>query len=194
MLKQDAATLAAGLALDAGTARIEVQSLLQHTLGVSRAWLLAHPEQMPDELQHAAYQALLQRRLAGEPLAYILGEREFYGLTFKVTPATLIPRSDTELLVELALQKIPPPGLTATLSRERERGWGRGAHSSELCFIRRRRLRAVLHRSRPKNPRNRGDRRTARDAADPDRTHRSGVRGDARRRRGVRKTDTKARL
>jgi len=108
--------------------------LLQQVLGVSRAHLLAHPEQVLDETQATRYRALLQRRLAGEPLAYILGEREFFGLNFKVTPATLIPRADTELLVELALARIPPPspGLTATLSRERERGWGRGFRVLDL--------------------------------------------------------------
>jgi len=99
----------AALNLDVNSARIEVQMLLQQVLGVSRAHLLAHPEQALDEAQAAAYRTLLQRRLAGEPLAYILGEREFFGLTFRVTPATLIPRPDTELLVELALQRTPNP-------------------------------------------------------------------------------------
>jgi len=120
ILTHDKAALETVLNLDAGTARIEVQMLLQQMLGVTRAHLLAHPEQALDEAQAATYGALLQRRLAGEPLAYILGEREFYGLNFRVTPATLIPRSDTELLVELALQRIPqhlpasltPPGLS----------------------------------------------------------------------------------
>ncbi len=107
LLTRDKAALESTLGLDSGTARIEIQMLLQQVLGVSRAHLLAHPEQVLDEAQTAAYRALLQRRLAGEPLAYILGEREFFGLNFNVTPATLIPRPDTELLVELALQRIP---------------------------------------------------------------------------------------
>ena len=93
--------------LDAGTARIEVQSLLQHVLKISRAYLLAHPERCMPGRELARYDELLQRRLHGEPLAYILGMREFFGLTFKVTPATLIPRPESELLVELALQRIP---------------------------------------------------------------------------------------
>ena len=86
--------------------------LLQRVLGVSRAYLLAHPEQVLDDAQAAVYRRLLQRRLVGEPIAHILGEREFFGLTFKVTPATLIPRPETELLVELALQHIPSPSAT----------------------------------------------------------------------------------
>ncbi len=111
LIVRDKAALESALSLDTDTARIEVQMLLQQVLGVSRAWLLAHPEQILDEAQEASYHALLQRRLAGEPLAYILGEREFFGLMFRVTLATLIPRPDTELLVELALQRIPqkPP-------------------------------------------------------------------------------------
>ncbi|OGS91522.1 MAG: protein-(glutamine-N5) methyltransferase, release factor-specific [Gallionellales bacterium GWA2_60_18] len=109
MLTHDKAALETALGLEAGSARIEAQMLLQRVLGVNRAYLLAHPEQVLDEAQAATCRALLQRRLAGEPLAYILGEREFHGLNFRVTPATLIPRPDTELLVELALQRIPSP-------------------------------------------------------------------------------------
>ncbi len=109
ILTQDKSALEAALGIDPSTARIEVQLLLQQVLGASRAYLLAHPEQIPDATQTAAYRELLRRRLQGEPLAYILGEREFFGLIFKVTPATLIPRPETELLVELALQRLPSP-------------------------------------------------------------------------------------
>ncbi|MDO9010656.1 MAG: peptide chain release factor N(5)-glutamine methyltransferase [Gallionella sp.] len=98
------------LNLDASTARIEVQCLLQAVLQVNRAYLLTYPERILNEADHARYNALFDRRLQGEPIAYLLGEREFFGLTFKVTPATLIPRPDTELLVELALQHIPQRG------------------------------------------------------------------------------------
>ena len=104
---QDAVRLTAALALDSSAARIEVQCLLQAVLQVNRAYLLTHPERYLDTEQHAQYNALFERRLNGEPIAYILGEREFFGLTFKVTPDTLIPRPETELLVELALQRIP---------------------------------------------------------------------------------------
>ncbi|MDD5383271.1 MAG: peptide chain release factor N(5)-glutamine methyltransferase [Gallionella sp.] len=134
LLTRDKAALEAALELDSGSARIEVQCLLQAVLRVNRAYLLTHPEQQLESEQQAHYTALVERRLRGEPLAYLLGEREFYGLTFKVTPATLIPRPDTELLVELALAQIPKPspGLSATLSRERERGWGRGFRVLDL--------------------------------------------------------------
>jgi len=134
ILTHDKVALEAEPGLNAGSARIEVQCLLQAVLQVNRAWLLTHPEQILDTEQQVHYTALLERRLRGEPIAYILGEREFYGLNFRVTPATLIPRSDTELLVELALQRIPPPspGLSATLSRERERGWVRGCRILDM--------------------------------------------------------------
>lgn len=118
------------MSLDSSTARIEVQMLLQQVLGVNRAYLLAHPERQLDEVQQAAYRALLQRRIAGEPLAYILGEREFFGLNFKVTPATLIPRPDTELLVELALQRIPQRGHVLDL------GTGSGAIALSIAHSR----------------------------------------------------------
>jgi len=131
---QDKAALESALSLDFGTARIEVQMLLQQVLDVSRAYLLAHPEQALDETQAAAYRTLLQRRLAGEPLAYILGEREFYGLNFKVTPATLIPRADTELLVELALARIQPPSppTPLPLAGEGGRQAGRGCRVLDM--------------------------------------------------------------
>ena len=108
ILLRDAAKLAEALLLDVASARLEVQYLLQHVLKTSRAWLLAHPEAVLSETQQADHDALMQRRLHGEPIAYLLGEREFFGLKFKVSPATLIPRPETELLVELALQRILP--------------------------------------------------------------------------------------
>lgn len=107
LLQQDVPALCQALSLDAREARIEVQMLLRSVLKVSRAYLLAHPERELDEAENAAYRALLQRRMAGEPMAHILGEREFFGLNLKVTPATLIPRPETELLVELALERLP---------------------------------------------------------------------------------------
>lgn len=86
---------------------IEANMLLQYVLNVNHAWLIAHADDEISTEQYEQFQALLKRRIDGEPIAYILGEREFYGLTFKTTPDTLIPRSDTETLVEAALAKIP---------------------------------------------------------------------------------------
>lgn len=98
----------ARLTLAANTeAKLEAQLLLQHVLQVNRAWLIAHENDTLSPDTQAKFEALLIRRLQGEPMAYILGEREFYGLVLQVTPATLIPRPDTETLVEAALDKIP---------------------------------------------------------------------------------------
>ncbi len=84
----------------------EAQLLLQYALGVNRAWLIAHEHDVLQPNIQVVFEALLNRRLAGEPVAYILGSREFYGLDLLVTPDTLIPRPDTETLVEAALAKI----------------------------------------------------------------------------------------
>lgn len=102
-------TLLAGAAarLNSDEAAAEAQLLLQHVLNVNRAWLIAHENNALEANNHAAFEALLQRRLSGEPIAHILGYREFYGLKLKVTPDTLIPRPDTETLVEAALAKLP---------------------------------------------------------------------------------------
>jgi release factor glutamine methyltransferase len=107
ILRQQGKLLEASLNLEAGTARIEVQCLMQAVIGVNRAYLLTHPERLLSDNEYQHFRALFNRRLQGEPIAYLLGMREFYGLDFKVTPATLIPRHDTELLVELALQRTP---------------------------------------------------------------------------------------
>jgi len=92
--------------VDNTEAKLEAQLLLQHVLKVNRAWLIAHESDALASETQAEFEALLARRLQGEPMAYILGEREFYGLTLQVTPATLIPRPDTETLVDAALAKI----------------------------------------------------------------------------------------
>jgi len=101
--------LATTLNLPADEAAIEAQILLRHILGnVSRAWLISREEQALTTEQQALFNGQLQRRLQGEPIAYILGQREFYGLEFSLTSDVLIPRPDTETLVEAALQRIPP--------------------------------------------------------------------------------------
>jgi release factor glutamine methyltransferase len=106
ILREEVRHLGNTLALDPTTSRIEIQCLLQHVLHLQRAYLLAHPEQTLSEAQQCAFDVLLERRLRGEPIAHLLGEREFFGLSLKVTPATLIPRPDTELVVDLALKRI----------------------------------------------------------------------------------------
>lgn len=132
ILQADAARLNTTLELGTATARIEVQCLLQAALKVPRSYLLAHPEQVLNTTQQAAYGAMLQRRLHGEPIAHILGEREFFGLNFKVTADTLIPRPDTELLVELALQRIPTHGRFRVL----DLGTGSGAIAISIAHSR----------------------------------------------------------
>ncbi len=97
--------LAAARAL--GLERLDAQWLLCHHLQRNRAWLLAHEDHVlpPDVAAVLAEQ--MARRAAGEPLAYVVGEREFCGLRLKVGPAVLIPRPETELLVEWALELLP---------------------------------------------------------------------------------------
>jgi len=85
---------------------LENRILLCHALGLPRVALITQSERILTADESATLNALVQRRLDGEPIAYIVGEREFFGLPFKVTPAVLIPRPDTELLVELALERI----------------------------------------------------------------------------------------
>lgn len=104
----------ASVLLSTEEAKLEAQLLLQHVLNVNRAWLIAHANDALQPNIHAAFEAQLKRRLAGEPMAYILGNREFYGLDLLVTPDTLIPRPDTETLVEAALAKIPLSESTKT--------------------------------------------------------------------------------
>jgi release factor glutamine methyltransferase len=100
-----AQALAAAVAL--GVERLDAQLLLLHALGRAphdRAWLLAHDTDAMPEAAWAALAAQLSRRLAGEPVAYLLGEKEFHGLDLKVDARVLVPRPDTETLVEWALE------------------------------------------------------------------------------------------
>jgi len=89
---------------------LEATVLLAHALGVSRTYLHTHPEQPLGEAQRQLYFDLIKRRISGEPVAYLTGHREFWSLDLNVNSHTLIPRPETELVVELALQRIPPQG------------------------------------------------------------------------------------
>jgi release factor glutamine methyltransferase len=93
----------------------EAGILLAHALGVDRAWLIAHHADVIDGAQAERYAALCGRRHAGEPIAYLTGRREFYGLDFHVSDAVLIPRPETELLVDLALERLPREGAARVL-------------------------------------------------------------------------------
>ncbi|MDE0789128.1 MAG: peptide chain release factor N(5)-glutamine methyltransferase [Woeseiaceae bacterium] len=89
------------------SACLDAEILLCQTINVPRSYLFAHPEDVLDELTRDRFEAQLQRRISGEPISYITGTREFWSHDFLVSPATLIPRPETELLVELALREIP---------------------------------------------------------------------------------------
>lgn len=110
-------------------ARLECELLLAAVLGVGRSFLFAHPERAVAPEEADAYDALLQRRAGGEPLAYITGQREFWSLPLKVTPAVLIPRPETERLVEAALERIPP----GSAMRIADLGTGSGAIALALA-------------------------------------------------------------
>lgn len=101
--------------------RLEAELLLAHALGVNRAWFFAHAEDALPPSQEAGFLELVARRAKGEPVAYITGRRDFWSLPLEVTPATLIPRPETELLVELALARLPEGGRVLDL------GTGSGA-------------------------------------------------------------------
>lgn len=91
-----------------GAAVIEARALLRHVLGCDDGYLVAHADEALSAQQQEAFDALAARRRSGEPVAYLTGFREFYGLQFKVTRAVLIPRPETERLVELVLERVPP--------------------------------------------------------------------------------------
>lgn len=89
------------------TPHLDVTVLLCHVLGVTRSYLYAWPEKNLTAEQSAQFQALLVRRAEGEPIAYLIGQREFWSLDLQVTSETLIPRQETELLVEQTLARLP---------------------------------------------------------------------------------------
>ena len=119
-----------------GVDRLDAQLLLAEVLGLgereARAWLRAHDTDRIDAAQRQRYHALLQRRRAGEPVAYLLGRKEFHGLMLQVGPEVLVPRPDTEVLVEWAVEALE--GRTAP--RVLDLGTGSGAIALALARAR----------------------------------------------------------
>lgn len=113
-----------------GLAAVDARLLLAHALLLSRTQLITQSGRQLTASEAALVADLFARRQAGEPVAYLLGQREFYGLAFKVNPAVLIPRPDTELLVELAADRLPPGGHALDL------GTGSGAIAVTLAHLR----------------------------------------------------------
>ena len=100
---------------------VDAEWLLLHVIDRSHSWLFSHRDAVLGHEQARNFELLVQRREQGEPVAYLTGHRGFWSLDLEVTPATLIPRSETELLVELALEKLMDGGSAADL------GTGSGA-------------------------------------------------------------------
>ena len=115
----------------AATPDLDAELLLAHVFGTSRARLRSHPEDIGTEAQCRRYLALLERRATGEPLAYVVGSKDFWSLRLTVTPAVLVPRPETELLVErsLALRQ-------AESARIVDLGTGSGAIALTLAYER----------------------------------------------------------
>jgi release factor glutamine methyltransferase len=122
---QDAAAGSAACALDA-------ELLLAHALGSKRARLKSHPEEIPQERARERYSSFIERRSKGEPLAYIVGFRDFWTLRLAVSPAVLVPRPETELLVERALALCTESAIRAV-----DLGTGSGAIALALASERR---------------------------------------------------------
>jgi len=107
-----------------GVDRLDAHLLLAHALKQSRSWLLANDDAGLNEEQQQLMRSFIDRRANGEPVAYLVGEKEFYGLTLRVSPAVLVPRPDTETLVEWALELMrSSPALLSVL----DMGTGSGA-------------------------------------------------------------------
>lgn len=106
-----------------GLMPVDAQVLLAHVLGVDRAWLIAHATDPLGRAHADAFFALAKRRREGEPVAYLTGRREFFGLDLAVTPAVLVPRPETETLVEVVLERLPADRET----RVADLGTGSGA-------------------------------------------------------------------
>ncbi|ALN87314.1 protein-(glutamine-N5) methyltransferase, release factor-specific [Lysobacter capsici] len=128
MTRIDALLREARQRMDAADAEL----LVCHALGKSRSWLFAHADEVLDDTQVQEVRELIARRADGEPVAYLTGSRGFWRFDLRVTPATLIPRPETERLVELALQRLPESGALALA----DLGTGSGAIALALAMER----------------------------------------------------------
>jgi release factor glutamine methyltransferase len=121
---------------------LATELLLMHALGRDRTWLYTHPEAALEPADTEKYLGLIARRAAGEPTQYLTGKQEFWGLEFEVTPAVLIPRPETEHVMEVALARLGPRGfkihLDSGLPREKLRiadvGTGSGCLAVALAY------------------------------------------------------------
>lgn len=111
----------------AAIGRVDAQVLFAHLLGVNRAYLSAHPMRFITEAEDARYASLVAQRALGQPVAYLLGKREFYSREFAVGPEVLIPRPETEVMVEAALERLAPGSAVLDL------GTGSGAIAVTLA-------------------------------------------------------------
>ena len=117
---------------DGNLPRLEAQILLRHVLQVPRVWLVTHDRDPLDSRVVQQFRALEAQRLAGHPMAYLMGEREFFGHDFQVCPSVLIPRPETELLVETAIEFLQP--LEAGRPRVVDLGSGSGAIAVSIAL------------------------------------------------------------
>lgn len=113
----------AALALTSDSPALDTELLLAHTMHCERSAIRAFPERVIEPAAKAAYERLIARRRDGEPVAYLLGQREFYALSLRVNAAVLVPRPETELLVDIALSYLQPETAEAVL----DLGTGSGA-------------------------------------------------------------------